>query len=223
MAAQLVYIKTVSLLPRHEEAEELKKQLQGQLLQYDLCQRIAKQMGAKYQGNAVFVRTPPAHPGGHGVPPQPPSPRAAGRLSGQRRKSSAPPAPAQNRLLRHCQQANGQRREPNHLCDAAAVPRRPAPLQGAVRPPATAASWWPRFMAVLELCRTRLPDNMHIPAEQIQVLTPTRKGPCGTVNLNRLLQDALNPKAPGKRELTWGERGVPGGGTASCRPGTTTM
>ena len=59
---------------------------------------------------------------------------------------------------------------------------------------------------VLELCRTRLPDNMHIPAEQIQVLTPTRKGPCGTVNLNRLLQDALNPMAPGKRELTWGER-----------------
>ena len=59
---------------------------------------------------------------------------------------------------------------------------------------------------VLELCRTRLPDNMHIPAEQIQVLTPTRKGPCGTVNLNRILQDALNPKAPGKRELTWGER-----------------
>src|SRR5699024_8698895 len=45
MAAQLVYIKTVSLLPRHEEAEALKKQLQGQLLQYDLCQRIAKQMG----------------------------------------------------------------------------------------------------------------------------------------------------------------------------------
>lgn len=58
MAAQLVYIKTVSLLPRHEEAEELKKQLQGQLLQYDLCQRIAKQLGAKYQGNAVFVRAP---------------------------------------------------------------------------------------------------------------------------------------------------------------------
>ena len=59
---------------------------------------------------------------------------------------------------------------------------------------------------VLELCKTRLPDNMHIPAEQIQVLTPTRKGPCGTINLNRLLQEALNPKAPGKRELVWGER-----------------
>lgn len=59
---------------------------------------------------------------------------------------------------------------------------------------------------VLELCRTRLPDNMHIPADQIQVLTPTRKGPCGTMNLNRLLQEALNPKAPSKREILWGER-----------------
>ena len=59
---------------------------------------------------------------------------------------------------------------------------------------------------VLELCKTRLPDNMHIPADQIQVLTPTRKGPCGTVNLNRLLQEALNPKVPGKREILWGER-----------------
>ena len=30
MAARLVYIKTVSLLPRHEEAEDLKKELTGQ-------------------------------------------------------------------------------------------------------------------------------------------------------------------------------------------------
>jgi len=59
---------------------------------------------------------------------------------------------------------------------------------------------------VLELCKTRLPDNMHIPAEQIQVLTPTRKGPSGTINLNRLLQEALNPRTPGKREILWGER-----------------
>ena len=59
---------------------------------------------------------------------------------------------------------------------------------------------------VLELCRTRLPDNMHIPVDQIQVLTPTRKGPCGTMNLNRLLQEALNPRTPGKREILWGER-----------------
>ncbi|WP_295750006.1 ATP-dependent RecD-like DNA helicase [uncultured Oscillibacter sp.] len=59
---------------------------------------------------------------------------------------------------------------------------------------------------LVELCETRLPENMGIPADQIQVLTPTRKGPTGTGNLNRRLQEALNPKAPGKRELLWGER-----------------
>ena len=59
---------------------------------------------------------------------------------------------------------------------------------------------------VVELCRTRLPDNMGIPADQIQVLTPTRKGPAGTGNLNRLLQEALNPRTPEKREIQWGER-----------------
>ena len=59
---------------------------------------------------------------------------------------------------------------------------------------------------VVELCKTRLPDHMGIPADQIQVLTPTRKGPCGTINLNRLLQEALNPRTPGKREILWGER-----------------
>ena len=59
---------------------------------------------------------------------------------------------------------------------------------------------------VVELCRTRLPENMGIPADQIQVLTPTRKGPAGTINLNRLLQAALNPAADGKREVQWGER-----------------
>ena len=59
---------------------------------------------------------------------------------------------------------------------------------------------------LVELCKTRLPEKMGVPADQIQVLTPTRKGPAGTVNLNRCLQEALNPRAPGKRELLWGER-----------------
>ena len=59
---------------------------------------------------------------------------------------------------------------------------------------------------VVELCKTRLPDHMGIPADQIQVLTPTRKGPSGTENLNRCLQAALNPPAADKREIQWGER-----------------
>ena len=58
---------------------------------------------------------------------------------------------------------------------------------------------------VVELCRQRLPNNMGIPAEQIQVLSPTRKGVCGTVNLNRALQAALNPPERGKRQKQWGD------------------
>ena len=58
---------------------------------------------------------------------------------------------------------------------------------------------------VVELCRDRLPKNMNIPAEQIQVLSPTRKGACGTVSLNRALQAALNPPSPQKRQKQWGD------------------
>jgi exodeoxyribonuclease V alpha subunit len=53
---------------------------------------------------------------------------------------------------------------------------------------------------IVELCSRRLPEKMHIPPEDIQVLSPTRKGECGTVELNRLLQAALNPSNPQKKE-----------------------
>ena len=58
---------------------------------------------------------------------------------------------------------------------------------------------------VVELCKTRLPENMGIPADQIQVLTPTRRGETGTVAVNRALQAALNPPARGKRQKNWGD------------------
>ena len=58
---------------------------------------------------------------------------------------------------------------------------------------------------IRDLCTTRLPKNMGIPADQIQVLTPTRKGGVGTWSLNGLLQGALNPAAPDKRERQFGE------------------
>lgn len=45
MASRLVYIKSVMLLPKYEEeAEELKKELTGQLLEYQECRRVAKMM-----------------------------------------------------------------------------------------------------------------------------------------------------------------------------------
>ena len=58
---------------------------------------------------------------------------------------------------------------------------------------------------IRDLCATRLPQNMGIPSDQIQVLSPTRKGAVGTVNLNRLLQAALNPPSPDKKERTFGD------------------
>ena len=58
---------------------------------------------------------------------------------------------------------------------------------------------------IRDLCATRLPKNMGIPPEQIQVLSPTRKGAVGTVNLNRLLQEALNPPSPDRKERQFGD------------------
>ncbi|MGM9641181.1 MAG: ATP-dependent RecD-like DNA helicase [Faecousia sp.] len=57
---------------------------------------------------------------------------------------------------------------------------------------------------ICELCKTRLPRNMGIPPEAIQVLSPTRKGDTGTVHLNQLLQEQLNPPAPTKKEKKYG-------------------
>ena len=58
---------------------------------------------------------------------------------------------------------------------------------------------------IRDLCATRLPQKMGIPTDQIQVLSPTRKGAVGTVNLNRLLQAALNPPSPDKKERAYGD------------------
>lgn len=58
---------------------------------------------------------------------------------------------------------------------------------------------------VRELCATRLPRNMGIPSSEIQVLSPTRKGAVGTVNLNVMLQAALNPPNPDKKEKQFGD------------------
>ncbi|MCD8084775.1 MAG: ATP-dependent RecD-like DNA helicase [Clostridiales bacterium] len=57
---------------------------------------------------------------------------------------------------------------------------------------------------IVDLCVRRLPQNMGIPADQIQVLSPTRKYIAGTGNLNTALQAALNPPAPDKREKQYG-------------------
>ena len=58
---------------------------------------------------------------------------------------------------------------------------------------------------IVDLCARRLPRNMGIPADQIQVLTPTRKSGVGTWSLNKMLQTSLNPAGPEKKERQFGE------------------
>ena len=58
MAARLIYIKTCYLLPQPEEAEELKKELQGRMIEYSLCKLAAQRLRDDYAGGTVFVRAP---------------------------------------------------------------------------------------------------------------------------------------------------------------------
>ena len=58
MAARLIYIKTVSLLPQDEEAQELKKELEGRLIEYSQCKLLAAMLAEKYAGGEIFVRKP---------------------------------------------------------------------------------------------------------------------------------------------------------------------
>ncbi|MCH5298594.1 MAG: segregation/condensation protein A [Ruminococcus sp.] len=55
MASRLVYIKSAMLLPKHEEeAEELKRELTGQLIEYQLCREIAKKLSTIYDFDTFF-------------------------------------------------------------------------------------------------------------------------------------------------------------------------
>ena len=58
---------------------------------------------------------------------------------------------------------------------------------------------------IVDLCRRRLPERMGIPADQIQVLSPTRRRTTGTKALNQALQAALNPPLDGKGERRFGD------------------
>ncbi len=57
MAARLVYIKSVSLLPVYEEAEQLKKELTGELLEYQDCKMMAQKIAQTANGFDYFYRS----------------------------------------------------------------------------------------------------------------------------------------------------------------------
>lgn len=60
---------------------------------------------------------------------------------------------------------------------------------------------------ICELCTGRLGKAYGFDAvNDIQVLSPSRKGIVGTINLNKVLQEKLNPPSQGKKEKKFGER-----------------
>ena len=60
---------------------------------------------------------------------------------------------------------------------------------------------------IRELYTKRLPDAYgYAPTTQIQILCPSKMGDTGTQNLNKLLQDAVNPQSPDKNEYNTGYR-----------------
>lgn len=59
-----------------------------------------------------------------------------------------------------------------------------------------------------ELCLTRLPSYYSdiSPLSDIQILTPVRRGTVGSININKVMQDILNPPDGGKEEKIFGDR-----------------
>lgn len=58
MAARLLYIKTVSLLPVHEEAEKLVEELRGELTEYQDCKLVAGKLQNQAKGFEFYARPP---------------------------------------------------------------------------------------------------------------------------------------------------------------------
>jgi len=56
-AARLIFIKTASLLPKHE-SEQLKKELEGALIEYALCKAAAERLRNIWIAADIFVREP---------------------------------------------------------------------------------------------------------------------------------------------------------------------
>lgn len=58
---------------------------------------------------------------------------------------------------------------------------------------------------ILDLVTTRLPKFLNVDPQSIQVLAPLKAGVCGIENLNKVLQEKINPPASNKRQVEFGQ------------------
>ena len=96
MAARLVHIKSVSLLPKREEEEALRRELTGQLLEYQQCRETAEKLRAMVSFDRL-VRPQSKIPADHAYKrPHAPEEMLAAYLSamGRRRRLAPPTAEA---------------------------------------------------------------------------------------------------------------------------------
>ena len=56
MMSRLVYIKSALLLPKHEDEPDLREQLSGELIEYQLCKKMAQKLGGIFVGWDLYVR-----------------------------------------------------------------------------------------------------------------------------------------------------------------------
>ena len=61
---------------------------------------------------------------------------------------------------------------------------------------------------IVSLCSARLPAYLNLKDgfHSIQVMAPAKKGPCGVIALNRLLQDTFNPERPRRPQIVFGDQ-----------------
>lgn len=58
MAARLIYMKTVSLLPKHDEIDDLKLELTTELMEYERCRTIAEKFSQMTSGFDTCIKQP---------------------------------------------------------------------------------------------------------------------------------------------------------------------
>ena len=58
MAARLIYLKSVYLLPKDDEGEKLKAELQGQLIEYSQAKKASNMLRARFIGDKIVLRQP---------------------------------------------------------------------------------------------------------------------------------------------------------------------
>lgn len=58
MAARLIYLKSVYLLPKDDEGEKLKAELQGQLIEYSQAKKAAAILRNRFIGDRLILRRP---------------------------------------------------------------------------------------------------------------------------------------------------------------------